>query len=532
MAYSLMVLVSDGSLSEIPITIEYLEREHLSVSVNEAILPANGYSYVWSGDNVVTISPPVATSSVVSIKRTTPSNAALHDFQAGAVFSEVSVDENFTQDLYLLQEAREQSIVTDIYNNLNMHGYKITNIAPAVASGDVPNLGQVAAMINGGAGTGNGVFFTTFVATEGQTAATLNVPVAPGTVPMLFRRGVYQQYGESGAYVTDPLNQQTLLFNSPLSEGDSIQVIIMSGAEAISKGNRTVFIFSNGPVPPATPVGNSPSGWVLYPEPPLLGEVTYVSLADVDGSTGDLLGAWSAPVQFTGQAGVSGTDGVDGASVFDVEQVSATATDTTYRFALTNGTFTSVFQVANGYSVQSLELVGKVGKVATYRFLLSSGSYTNTFTVMDGLDGTGSVSSVAGVLPDLAGDVPLTYADIGADPAGAGLAAVTTHTALTDPHPQYDYRWLTSTDNTGDIAGSTRCRWLVDTTATRNRTIGVAVTDLLVKDITGQAGTNNVTITAPAGKTINGAATETLDANFGWVQYTLVGADFKTIGGQ
>ena len=91
---------------------------------------------------------------------------------------------------------------------------------------------------------------------------------------------------------------------------------------------------------------------------------------------------------------------------------------------------------------------------------------------------------------------------------------------------------LNSTDNTGVITGSTRCRWLVDTTTTRNRTIGADVRDLLVKDITGKAGTNNVTITAPSGKTINGAATETIDVNYGWVQYVLVGTDFKTIGGK
>ena len=76
------------------------------------------------------------------------------------------------------------------------------------------------------------------------------------------------------------------------------------------------------------------------------------------------------------------------------------------------------------------------------------------------------------------------------------------------------------------------CTWLADTSAARNRTIGADVTDLVVKDVTGQASANNITITAPSGKTINGAATETIDVNYGWVHYVLVGTDFKTIGGQ
>ena len=644
MAYSLMVIVSDGNLSEIPITIDYLEREHLTVTVNSAPLPSNGYSYVWSGANVITISPTVATGLEVRVVRTTPAGAAIHDFQAGAVFSELSVDENFTQDLYLLQEAKEQSLVTDIYNNLNMHGYKITNVAPAISSGDVPNLGQVAAMITGGAGTGNGIFFTTLVASAGQTSATLNVPVAPGTVPMLFLRGVYQQYGDSEAYVTDPLNPQRLLFNTPLAEGDSIQVIIMSGAESISKGNRTLFVFRNDSVVPVAPSDGSHAGWELYPTPSASGEVTYVCVADVDGSTGDLITPWSEPYRFTGaegQPGIDGIDGDDGASVFDIEQVSNVGDVSTYRFALTNGSFTNTFQVLNGSSVQSIELVSKVGKVATYRFLLSNATYTNTFQVLDGLDGSGSVVSVNGVSPGGAGNVTLTAAnvgavnktgdsmsgqlsltpsfvdtsvyaqlahigkdatkplyirnmrehnstfwlwekvysgslyyssgangsgtnkirlqvsgsgeiylgenadkrvyhegfkptaaDVGADSDGAATSAVVSHVALADPHAQYDYRWSNTTANTGEMSGSKRVRWLVDTSAARNRTIGSDVTDLLVKDATGQAGTKNITITAPAGKTINGATTEVIDADFGWVQYTLVGADFKTIGGQ
>ena len=125
-----------------------------------------------------------------------------------------------------------------------------------------------------------------------------------------------------------------------------------------------------------------------------------------------------------------------------------------------------------------------------------------------------------------------TSAQVGADPSGTATGAVSAHVAQEDPHLQYDYRWLNSTANTGVITGSTRCRWLVDTTTTRNRTIGADVRDVLVKDITGKASTNNITITAPSGKTINGAATETIDVNYGWVQYVLVGTDFKTIGGQ
>ena len=163
------------------------------------------------------------------------------------------------------------------------------------------------------------------------------------------------------------------------------------------------------------------------------------------------------------------------------------------------------------------------GNLTAPAVLVSSAQNTsvNALTRKDYVD-SAIAAAIGGVTP----------ASIGADAAGSANTAVSDHVAHGDPHFQYDYRWLNSTANTGVITGSVRCRWLVDTNTTCNRTIGEYVRDVLVKDITGQASTNNITITAPSGKTINGAATETIDVNYGWVQYVLVGTDFKTIGGR
>lgn len=141
-----MQLVSDGSLSTVPLTIKFFEQSHISVYVNDVALPTAGYSYVWSGATTVTITPAVAAGVNVSIRRNTPDDYVLHDFQAGAVFSEVSVDENFQQNLFLLQEAEEQSFVTDLFDTLDMHGNNIRNVAAAVLPGDATRLDQVQAM--------------------------------------------------------------------------------------------------------------------------------------------------------------------------------------------------------------------------------------------------------------------------------------------------------------------------------------------------------------------------------------------------
>lgn len=107
-----------------------------------------------------------------------------------------------------------------------------------------------------------------------------------------------------------------------------------------------------------------------------------------------------------------------------------------------------------------------------------------------------------------AGDVVLGAGDVGAETA-----------------------WVVTTANTGTLTG-TNVLWLADTSAARNRTLDTAGQRLQVKDVTGSAGTNNITLTAGSGQTINGNATETIDVNFGWVEYVRNGTNWVTIGGQ
>lgn len=147
MANSLMQLVSDGNLSVVPLTIKFFEQSHIGVYIDDEALPTAGYSYAWSGATTITITPAVALGVVVTIRRRTPADYVLHDFQAGAVFSETSIDENFRQDLFLLQEASEQSFITDLYDNLNMHGNKLVNLGEATSTNDAVSLGQVRTLV-------------------------------------------------------------------------------------------------------------------------------------------------------------------------------------------------------------------------------------------------------------------------------------------------------------------------------------------------------------------------------------------------
>lgn len=153
MANSRMQLVSDGNLSVVPLTIKFFEQSHIGVYIDDVALPTAGYSYVWSGATTITITPTVAFGVEVVIRRRTPADYVLHDFQAGAVFSETSIDENFRQDLFLLQEASEQSFITDLYDNLNMHGNKLVNLGVATSANDAVSLGQVKTLVEDSGGS-------------------------------------------------------------------------------------------------------------------------------------------------------------------------------------------------------------------------------------------------------------------------------------------------------------------------------------------------------------------------------------------
>jgi hypothetical protein len=117
---------------------------------------------------------------------------------------------------------------------------------------------------------------------------------------------------------------------------------------------------------------------------------------------------------------------------------------------------------------------------------------------------------------------------------GDGVGGTAEDVVLTFPTPVEigaEVAWVTTTANSGTLTGL-QVIWLADTTSARNRTLDATGIRLQVKDTTGSAETNNITLTAPGGQTINGNATETVDVDYGWVEYVRSGTNWVTIGGQ
>lgn len=139
MAYSTQRAVSDGSLQLLMIEIEFFDKSEITAYFNN--LPTT--EFTWATDKAIRFDSVVPAGVEVLLQRTTDLSEVRHVFSLGAQFKDSTLDEDFQQILHIAQEAVEGANVGDIYQNLNMHGNRITNVGTAIDDGDAINLGQV-----------------------------------------------------------------------------------------------------------------------------------------------------------------------------------------------------------------------------------------------------------------------------------------------------------------------------------------------------------------------------------------------------
>lgn len=141
MSFSTQRVTSDGTLVTLAIAIQYFDRSEISV-LFDGVLTSTGWTWVGASDHTLAFSPAVPAGVEVMLVRTTDLEAVRHQFSLGAAFKASTVDEDFTQILHIAQEARENASISDIYQGLNVHGYKVTNVGLATDPGDAVSLAQ------------------------------------------------------------------------------------------------------------------------------------------------------------------------------------------------------------------------------------------------------------------------------------------------------------------------------------------------------------------------------------------------------
>ena len=142
MAFSIQRAVSDGTMTLLPISIEYFDREEISV-LFDGVLNARQWAWVGTTDKTLSFTPAVADTVEVMVVRSTDLAELRHQFSLGAQFTAESLDESLLQILHIAQEAKEGSNLGEIFQNLNFHGFKAINMGNGSDPGDAVNHAQM-----------------------------------------------------------------------------------------------------------------------------------------------------------------------------------------------------------------------------------------------------------------------------------------------------------------------------------------------------------------------------------------------------
>ncbi|BEQ12903.1 putative tail fiber protein [Pseudomonas phage Ep4] len=130
--------VSDGTLNVLAVGIPFFEQSDISITLDEGVALSLGVDYRWSTAKTVqflsTLNTPsglVPAGVVVRVYRRTELDAMLNLYDGGAPFNRGTLDENFLQLLFLLQEQAEGLGLTPLQVALNMNGFPITGLGLA-----------------------------------------------------------------------------------------------------------------------------------------------------------------------------------------------------------------------------------------------------------------------------------------------------------------------------------------------------------------------------------------------------------------
>lgn len=145
MAFSTQSAVSDGTLVTLLLSINYIDKPDVTVFVDD-VEQVVDVDYEWTTDTSITfLGGALANGAEVQIVRRTQLASVLNIFADGASFNNETMDENFEQLLFVSQEAQEGSQLTDIFNDVDMHGSTFLNLRPATDPSSPMTLGQFTA---------------------------------------------------------------------------------------------------------------------------------------------------------------------------------------------------------------------------------------------------------------------------------------------------------------------------------------------------------------------------------------------------
>ena len=157
MALTEITYTGDGSdVTFGPIPFPYLEDSDVLITINGVATTA---FTIDPSTKIITFSSAPADGTVIRVYRNTNNDTLAATFISGSAIRAVDLNDNFTQNLYVIQEIDNNAVQTDgsttMVGDLDMGGYKVTNLAAPVADTDAVNRAYVNDIVANGIGDGD-----------------------------------------------------------------------------------------------------------------------------------------------------------------------------------------------------------------------------------------------------------------------------------------------------------------------------------------------------------------------------------------
>ena len=142
MAVTQIKYTADGTTTKYSITFEYLRESDVKVSLDGA----NTTAFTLANATTVNLNTPPAAGVIVRVFRSTDNEELESRFFAGSAIRASDLNKNFEQTLFSVQEVlnrfidRTQAVFG---NNIDMSGFKITNLADGTDPNDAVNKTQL-----------------------------------------------------------------------------------------------------------------------------------------------------------------------------------------------------------------------------------------------------------------------------------------------------------------------------------------------------------------------------------------------------
>lgn len=127
-----------GALT-VPVEMAYLDRSYIHLYLNDVEVN----DFTWDSDTLIRFGAALEASTKVTVVRRTARDYLYILFAEGAAFIKENLDTQNTQFLHLAQELVEGRAIDGFFGEINMNGYKITNLGPGTELGDAVNVGQL-----------------------------------------------------------------------------------------------------------------------------------------------------------------------------------------------------------------------------------------------------------------------------------------------------------------------------------------------------------------------------------------------------